>query len=210
MAATAILSYAGIGITLGFAAGVQPGPFQTFLISRTLQHGWRPTLPAACAPLLSDIPAITLALLLLTSVPAWMQNVLYFVGGFFLLLLAYGAYRSFKKYAVNQATLLASGRQSFLRAVTLNLVNPNPYLFWSLVIGPLLLKGWHEAAANGIAMVSGFYATIVLTSMGVILLFAGVGRLFPKVNRILIGISVVALAAFGIYQLWLGATALWS
>jgi threonine/homoserine/homoserine lactone efflux protein len=210
MAATAFVSYAALGVTLGFAAGVQPGPFQTFLISRTLQHGWRPTLPAACAPLLSDLPAIALALLLLTSVPAWMQNALYFVGGFFLLFLAWGAYRSFRTYEINQSALLASGRQSFFRAVALNLVNPNPYLFWSLVIGPLLLKGWAEAASNGIAMVSGFYATIVLTSMGVILLFAGIGRLFPKINRILIAISVVALACFGVYQLWLGASALWS
>jgi threonine/homoserine/homoserine lactone efflux protein len=197
-----------LGITLGFAAGVQPGPFQTFLISRTLQDGWRHTLPAACAPLLSDIPAITLALLLLSSLPDWMENILYLVGGFFVLFLAYRAFQSFRKYTFSQASLLGSGRQNFLKAVTLNLLNPNPYLFWSLVIGPLLLKGWRESAVNGIAMVSSFYASMVLTCAGIILLFAGIGRLFPKVNRILIGVSVVALALFGFYQLWLGATSL--
>lgn len=203
-----MLTYVILGITLGFAAGVQPGPFQTFLISRTVQHGWRNALPAAFAPLLSDIVPVTLALLLLTSVPARAQNALYFVGGFFLLFLAYGAFKSFRKYTVNRAALLESGRQSFFKAVTLNLVNPNPYLFWSLVTGPLLLKGWAEAPVNGIAMVSGFYATIISTSAAVILLFAGIGKLFPRVNRILIGVSVVALALFGCYQLWLGATSL--
>jgi len=205
-----LLSYVVLGITLGFAAGVQPGPFQTFLISRTLQNGWRSTLPAACAPLLSDVLPVTLALLLLTSVPLWVQNILYFVGGFFLLFLAYRAFIAFRQYSLDPTALRESGRKSLLKAVAVNLVNPNPYVFWSLVAGPLLLKGWKEAAVNGIAMASGFYATIVLTSAAIILLAAGVGRLFPRVNRILLGISVVALALFGFYQLWLGATSLWS
>lgn len=205
-----MISYVVLGITLGFAAGIQPGPFQTFLISRTLQHGWRPTLPAAGAPILSDVLPVTLALLLLTSVPVWVQNTLYFVGGFFLLFLAYRAFHAFREYALNQSVSLESGRQSLFKAVVVNLANPNPYVFWSLVAGPLLLKGWREAAVNGIAMVSGFYATIVLTSALIVLLSAGVGKLFPRVNRILIGVSVIALALFGFYQLWLGATSLWS
>ena len=196
-------------MTLGFAEAVQPGPYQTFLVSRTLQHGWRRSLPAAFAPLLSDIPAAAFALLLLTSVPAWLGNILYLVGGFFLLFLAYSAYKSFKKYSFSQAVAPESGRQNFFKAVTVNLLNPNPYLSWSLIIGPLLLRGWREAAVNGIALVSSLYIAITLTCIGIVLLFAFVGKLFPKVNRILIGISVVVLAAFGFYELWLGATSLW-
>ncbi len=203
-----MISHIILGITLGFAAAVQPGPYQTFLISRTLQDGWRHALPATFAPLLSDAPAITVALLLLTSLPAWMQNVLYLVGGCFVLYLAYGAYRSFRRYSLDRVALLQSGRQNFVRALALNLVNPNPYLFWSLVLGPLVLKGWRESAIFGVAMVSSFYATMVSVCIGIVLLFAGLGRLFPKVNRILIGVSVVALAAFGCYQLWLGITSL--
>jgi len=205
-----VISHIILGITLGFAAAVQPGPYQTFLISRTLQDGWRHSLPAVFAPLLSDAPAIALALLLLTSLPGWMENILYFVGGCFVLFLAYNAYRSFRDYSFNRAALLQSGRQNFFRAVTLNLLNPNPYLYWSLVMGPLLLKAWRGSTAAGIAMLSSFYATMLLTCAGIILLFAGIGRLFPKVNRILIGVSVVALAAFGCYQLWLGFTSLQS
>ena len=205
-----MISYVVFGITLGITAGVQPGPYQTFLISRTLQHGWRNALPAALAPLLSDVPAMTLALLLLTSVPVWMENVLYFVGGFFLLFLAYGAFKSFRHYTFDKTALTQSGRQNFFKAVTLNLVNPNPYLFWSLVTGPLLLQGWREAPINGLALLISFYTGIVLTSAAVVLLFAAIGKLFPRVNRILLGISVVALALFGFYQLYLGATSLWT
>ena len=204
-----MISYIALGITLGFAAGIQPGPFQTFLISRTLQDGWRHSLPAAFAPLLSDAPAIALALLLLTSVPVWMENVLHFAGGFFVLFLAYNAYKAFRNYSFDQAALPPSRSQNLLKAVGLNLLNPNPYIFWSLVSGPLLLKAWREATINGVAFVSSFYASMVLTCAAIILLFAGIGKLFPKVNRILIGISVVALALFGGYQLWLGASSLW-
>jgi threonine/homoserine/homoserine lactone efflux protein len=51
-----MLSYLTPGITYAFAAAVQPGPFQAYLISLTLVTGWRRTLPAVFAPLLSDIP----------------------------------------------------------------------------------------------------------------------------------------------------------
>ena len=41
------------GLTLGFAAGAQPGPFQTYLISQTLSQGWRRAWIAAFAPLVA-------------------------------------------------------------------------------------------------------------------------------------------------------------
>ncbi|MBP1599095.1 MAG: Lysine exporter protein, partial [Acidobacteria bacterium] len=37
------------GISLGFAAAVQPGPLSTYLVSETLKSGWRRTLPAIFA-----------------------------------------------------------------------------------------------------------------------------------------------------------------
>ena len=46
------------GIGYGFAAAVQPGPFQTYVIAQTLNSAWRNTLPAAFAPLISDGPII--------------------------------------------------------------------------------------------------------------------------------------------------------
>jgi hypothetical protein len=71
------------------------------------------------------------------------------------------------------------------------------------------LKGWRENPGNGIGLVAGFYFTMIFTTMGIILIFSAIRRLGPKVSRILIGISAIALAFFGFYQLWLGAKALW-
>lgn len=54
-----------LGSGLAFAAAVQPGPLQAFLVSRVVARGWRHTLPACIAPLLSDGPIA----LLLTQPP---------------------------------------------------------------------------------------------------------------------------------------------
>jgi len=201
--------YLILGITFGFAAAVQPGPLQTFLISRTLNHGWRHTLPSACAPLISDIPVVILVLFILNSVPIWVENILHFAGGFFVLFLAWGAFKSFQNYTLNQTAILQSARQNFFKAVIVNLLNPNPYLAWSLILGPLLLKGWREAPLNGIGLVVSFYCSMIFTTAGFILLLATIRKFGPRVIRILIGISAIALACFGFYQLWLGATSLW-
>jgi threonine/homoserine/homoserine lactone efflux protein len=198
-----------LGITLGFASGVQPGPFQTFLITRTLNNGWRSTLPCALVPLISDIPIVILVLVILNVVPGWMENVLRFVGGFFLLYLAFGSFKSFLNYSWNQVTLLQPARQNFLKAITVNLLNPNPYLAWSLIMGPLFLKGWRETPAHGVALLAGFYGSLVFCAAGTVFLFAALRRLGPKVSRVLLGISAVALAGFGCYQLWMGVTSLW-
>ena len=188
--------YLILGITFGFAAAVQPGPLQTFIISRTLNSGWRYTLLSAFAPLISDAPIVILVLLILNRVPIWVENVLHFAGGFFVLFLAWGAFKSFKNYALNQKALLQATRQNFIKAVTVNLLNPNPYLGWSLVMGPLLLKGWRESPGNGIGLVVGFYCTMILTTIGIIFLFSAVRRFGPKVSRVLIGISVIALMIY--------------
>lgn len=196
--------YLILGITFGFAAAVQPGPMQMFLISRALSHGWRHTLPSACAPIVSDIPIVILVLLVLNHVPDWAENILHLAGGVFLLFLAYSAYRSFRHYTLDRTALSQSARQSFLKAVTVNLLNPNPYIAWSLVMGPLFLQGWREAPGNGVALMAGFYGCMIATTAGIIVIFSAMRMLGAKVSRVLVGVSAVALACFGLYQLWMG------
>ena len=192
------------GIGYGFAAAVQPGPLQTYLISQTLTRGWKQTLPAALAPLLSDGPIIALCLLVLSQVPLWFQRVLYIAGGLFILYLAYGAYKAWKDFDSNLPTVETGTQQSVLKAALMNALSPGPYIYWSLVTGPILLKGWRETPANGIGFLAGFYLMIVSSLVAIILVFGIAARLGPKVNRILLGISAVALFCFGMYQLWSG------
>ena len=183
---------------------MQPGPTQTFIISRVLTGGWRNALPLSLAYIISDIPIVSVVLLTLYNMPELVRDILHLAGGIFLLYLARGAYRTFRKYDRENPALQQSRVKSLFKAVTINLLNPNPYLTWSLVMGPLLLDGWQENAAHGIALMSGFYGSLVLTTAAIIIIFGMVSRLGTGINRILIGISAVALAGFGIYQIILG------
>jgi threonine/homoserine/homoserine lactone efflux protein len=97
---------------------------------------------------------------------------------------------------------MAPAPSSLLRAALVNVLNPNPYISWSLVLGPLLLKGWREAPSHGVALLAGFYGVMVLSLAGTIALFAAARNLGPRVNRVLIGLSSLALACFGCYLLF--------
>jgi threonine/homoserine/homoserine lactone efflux protein len=196
-----MLTYLVLGITYAFAAAVAPGPLQTYLISQTLSHGWRRTLPAAFCPLISDGPVIALVLLVLSRVPVWMAQGLRLAGGVFVLYLAWGAVRSWRGY---DAQAGAPPPSSLLHAALVNVLNPNPYISWSLVLGPLLLRAWRESPANGIALLAGFYGTMVLALAATIVLFAAARNLGLRVTRVLVGLSSLALACFGCYLLWSG------
>jgi len=192
------------GIGYGFAAAAQPGPFQTYIISQTLNSGWRRTLPAVFAPLVSDGPIIILVLLVLSQVPDWFQRALYVAGGLFILFLALNAFRGWRKFDPAGEEGGQSGGQSLFKAAMMNVLSPGPYIFWSLVTGPILLAGWRQAPTNGIGLLAGFYLAMILCLGGIIAVFATARQLGPRVNRTLLGVSAVALFGFGLFQLWRG------
>jgi threonine/homoserine/homoserine lactone efflux protein len=201
-----MLTYILQGIGYGFAAAVQPGPFQTYVLSQALNRGWRRALPMALAPLLSDAPIIILVLLVLSQVPDWLQRFLYIASGLFILYLARGAFKAWRTFDANTTLEASPSQQGLLKAVLMNVVSPGPYLFWSLITGPILLEGWRGAPALGIGFLAGFYTAMIASLAALILLFGLAKHLGPKVNRILLGISAIALVGFGLYQLWRGVT----
>jgi threonine/homoserine/homoserine lactone efflux protein len=193
--------YLLLGVTFSFAAVVQPGPLQSFLVNQSLARGWRRTAPAALAPLISDGPIMALVLLVLTRIPSSFVRILHAAGGLFLLYLAAGAYRTWRRSAVASANPAGHGRQTLARAILVNLLNPNPYLGWSLVMGPTFLRGWREAPTHGLALLAGFYVTMVGGLLGTIVLASAAGRLGTRAHRALLGLSALALLGFALYQL---------
>ncbi len=192
------------GISLGFYAAISPGPFQAFLLSQSLKNGWRRTLPAALAPLFTDGPIIALVLLLLTQTPDWFLSALRIAGGFFIIYLAKGAFDTFRKGDFRLSVTPEAAERNMLKAIMMNALNPNPYIFWSVVAGPILLEGWRQAPRLGLSFLLGFYGTMVSGLAGLIILFATARQLGPKVTRILSGVSAAALLIFGLYQIWEG------
>lgn len=192
------------GIGFGFAAAAQPGPLQTYLITQSLTKGWRRTLSAAFAPLVSDGPIITLCLLVLRQVPVSFQRLLYFAGGLFVLYLAYGAYKSWKNFDSHLSITGSGAEKSVFKAALVNMLSPGAYIFWSLVTGPILIAGWRATPIFGVSFLLGFYVMFVLCLMLIILIFGTMQTLGQQIRRMLIGVSAIALFGFGLYQLWLG------
>jgi threonine/homoserine/homoserine lactone efflux protein len=86
----------------------------------------------------------------------------------------------------------------------MNALNPNPYIFWTLVTGPILLSGWRQSPIIGIGFLGAFYLTLIAGLAAIILIFGFTQKLGPKFSRAMLGVSAIALFCFGVYQLWLG------
>ena len=193
-------AYALQGLTLGLVL-VTPGPFQTYIISQTLKEGWKRTLPASLAPLVSDGPIILLMVLLLTQTPARFLDILQVAGGLYILWLAANAFQSARALDPSEPPADENAPQTVLKAAMINALNPNPYIFWGTVGARTLVEGWREAPTIGIAFLAGFYITAILSTIGIILLFGTARQLGPRITRTLAILSSIVLLGFGFYQL---------
>jgi threonine/homoserine/homoserine lactone efflux protein len=157
--------------------------------------------------LLSDGPIIALCLLVLSRVPDWLQRLLHFASGLFLFYLSYSAYRSWQCFDNSQLTAPQPASRGILQAALMNALSPGPYLYWTLVTGPILLAGWRQSPALGAGFLIAFYATMIAGLTAIVLVFGMARNLGPRVTRALLGLSAIALLGFGLYQLLLGAMA---
>lgn len=194
-----------LGSGFAFACALQPGPFQAFLLARAMSSGWRRTLPAAFAPLLSDAPIAILTLLLLRTLPAAAQLGLRAAGGLLLLWLGYrilgGAQEEAAGSEPNPMRTLGEG-------MLVNFLNPNPWLGWMLVLGPATLQAWRTAPMEAVVLLGSFYALMLLTQMLLIGVAAQAGRLSQGAQKRLSGLSGLLLLALGTLQLVLAARTL--
>jgi threonine/homoserine/homoserine lactone efflux protein len=194
-----MLRYLLIGASFALAAGLQPGPLQAFFLSRVTEDGWRRTLPAAFAPLISDGPIALIALTLLSYLPDVFRDILQLAGGVLLLFFAWSSLRSWKNYQEVKAEQSQSRPKTILQAALVNLLNPNPYLGWSLVMGPAVLAAWNEGPRYGLLLILSFYITMISISMVLIILMGTTLLLGSKARRSLIFVSALLLAGLGIY-----------
>ena len=198
-----MFEYLLLGGGFAFAAALQPGPLQVFLLSSVTRIGWKRTLPAALAPLVSDLPIVLGVLFLLQWLPDGWTSWLRFAGGIFLLYLAWGSFRQWQR-GPQDTTGDEKPPRTLVQAAVINLLNPAPYIGWSLVLGPALLDAWAQSPSYGIALLVSFYGILVLGNSLVIILFGTTQFLSPKTRHNLILVSAVFLAGLGVFQLWKG------
>ncbi len=191
------------GLGLGFSAAAQPGPFQAYLLAQSVRNGPSRTLPVVLVPLVSDPPVISVVLAVLAQVPAGVVRGLQVLGGLLLLWLAAGALRAARGGGAGAPRDDAAPR-GFWRAVLLNLTNPNAWMFWSLVGGPILAQAWRAAPSRALAFLGGFYLLLLAGNAAFILLAGGIGRLGPSFSRALGVLSALALLGLGVWQVGRG------
>ena len=190
-----MLKHLLLGGGLAFAAAIQPGPLQAFLLARAAATGWRRTLPASFSPLLSDGPIALVSLLLLSQLPPSFHHLLRVAGGLLLLYLAGVSFLQWRRPA--GPLPVVSAPRTLVEAALVNVLNPNPYLGWSLVLGPSVLAAWRDSRTFAFALVAAFYGTMCLTLTGLVLL-AGTRLLGPRARRALVAVSAAVLAGLGV------------
>jgi threonine/homoserine/homoserine lactone efflux protein len=199
------------GAVLGLTAAGSPGAFQAYLIHQSLQGGWRRGALVALGPLISDPPIVITILFLLDNLPAGYLRWIGLLGGFFALYMAWSLWRSARRTPVSPTepvtypTFSMESQDAWgviARAALMNFLSPGPYLFWSLVVGPLLLDAWRTAPIHGLAFLVGFYTAFIGFMLALAAIFAQARRLGPRMVGLLARLSLIILAAFGLYLIW--------
>jgi len=199
-----VISLASQGALLGLSAAAQPGPFQAYLLARSIRAGARRTLPLVLAPLLSDPPVIATVLLVLTRVPPWVLRGLHLLGGAIVAWLGAVALRDALGGAPVRATGEGHEARGLWRATLVNLTNPNAWIAWSVISGPILVSAWRKAPSHAVAFAVAFYAFMVGGNAVLVVVAARAAAAGPRLARALGIVSGVALVAFGVWQIVLG------
>ena len=147
-------------LIFGLTAGFKPGPLGIVVIQQTLTHGLKYGIKASLAPIITDGPIILASLFILTQFKdiALFIGILSFLGGLYLLWLSI---KILKLKEINISKSLGTPT-SLATAIKVNLLSPNPYLFWFTVGGAYLAQG---SQAESIAFITVAIGTLVLSKM---------------------------------------------
>lgn len=198
------------GIVFGLYAAVLPGPMQAFLLTQIIRSGWKRALPLALIPLGSDGPVMLSLFFLLSQLPLWFTHVLRIIGGFYILYLAWDAYKTTKKTDDISLSVAPQSRQrvTFLKGITMNLLNPNVYIFWATIGVPTILTGWQISPIHGISFAFGFYGTMIPATMAWITLFGTIGYLKPSIKMTIGRLIIFLLLIVGFSMIITGIKAI--
>lgn len=147
-----------LGISLGFAAGISPGPLSALVVTTALQRGVWAGVRVAIAPLLTDLPVVALSVLAVGAFPAGALSYLAVAGGGFVIFLGLDTYRKADRASFEHQQ---ADRRDLRRGFITNILSPHPWLFWLGVGGPLLVSAWDKGVVLATAFLVGFYGLLV-------------------------------------------------
>lgn len=188
----------GAAAGFGIAAGFFPGPLTTLVLSESLTHGRLAGVKAAMAPLITDPPIIVFSLGLLY----WLSRLhgqyalgtVSMLGAVVLCLVAWKSFHAKESHfeAIDQVP------RSLSKAMAVNIFNPNAYLFWLCITGPLVIEAYHRNPLAAALFLITFYIMLVGIKMSMALVAGSVSQLITakwlvRVNWLL-GVALLVYA----------------
>lgn len=158
-----MIDYLITGVTLGFVAGISPGPLLILVITETLKYNRKEGIKMAFVPLLSDLPIVFFSLFLIhkLSDSDILLGIISLLGAGFLVYLAFENIR----IRIIEISLEKSDSKTLKKGIFANFLSPHPYLFWMLVGGPITIKAYNENLLAAVLFIVGFYIFIVGTKI---------------------------------------------
>jgi len=199
-----ILPFLVQGASLGLTASVSPGPLLFYLISQSLSGGWKRGFIVAIAPLVSDLPLVIIILVLLDHVPPLFLRLLSIAGGIYVIYLAWNLFRNWRKNLVVKQDEKSEFHHNLGRAILVNYLSPGPYMFWTLVNGPLLLQALHISILHGVVFLISFYGLFIGCMIALVSIFSQAQRFGQRIVRTLTLLSVIILGVFGVVLIYRG------
>ncbi len=154
-----MLEFLSAGTLLGLASGFAPGPLLILVVSETLRRDIKAGLKVAIAPLITDVPIILIALLVLNKLAGFkiLLGCVSIIGGLFIL---YLGYESVKIKGV-ELNLSSAGSSPFKKGVITNALNPHPYIFYMTVGAPIIFKSINQNIFATVSFVGSFLLLLV-------------------------------------------------
>jgi len=194
-------AYLSLGLSMGLNAGISPGPLLALVVTASLRSGMAGGLAVALAPLVTDLPIVTLSVWLVGSLPPEAARWVGTLGGLVIIWMGIEAIRSGRRAVLPRGDKLqGEPRRELLRGVAANFLNPHPYLFWATVGGPTLVSGWRESPLHALAFVLAFYALLVGSKALIAWVISRqAGSLSPRWYRRVVQGSGLLLLGMGIW-----------
>ena len=182
------------GITLGIVEGLKPGPLLTTVIKETLTNGFRGGIRAASAPFFTDGPLILFSIFM----AGWLANQpLVFCGIAVLgaIFLTRMGMECFNPEIPNIDHTDVDLTQSLKKGIITNLLNPNAYIFWLLIGGPLMATVAASEPIAPFAYAISFLVSIVLVKITIAYFFSK-AQVNLSSDRYLLTLKICGLAMF--------------
>ena len=183
------------GLTLGFSSGISPGPLFALTISETLKFGTKTGFRVATVPLLTDTPIVIGSIYLLSEISE-LNNIFAAISIFGAIFLFYFGFESL----FPKPNLLKSESKfsSVQKAVIANYLNPNPYIFWIAVGGPLFVGALSVSIWNALIFIFTFYLMLVGSKMIIVIISSKMSSIFQSSRYIYLirgtGVLILVLA----------------